>query len=156
MFYICISDQLCAHWYLKMCGFDYEIFPKENVQSALRTIFENNVKKFSDGQKGAVNGFLPSEGEKEGCVDKISMQSEEAWIGVTYALASTMIQEGMLDEAFETAGGLYKTLTENIGLAFETPEAIYEKNVYRSLGYMRPVSIWSMQAAIEKRKKFIH
>lgn len=103
-----------------------------------------------------MNGFLPSSDEKEGTVDKTSMQSEEAWIGVTYALAATMIEEGMLVEAFETAGGLYRTLTESVGLAFETPEAIYEKNVYRSLGYMRAVSIWSMQAAIERRKKKIH
>lgn len=146
------SDQLCAQWYLKSCGFEYEIFPKENVQKALQTIFANNVKKFCDGQKGAVNGFIPSDGEKEGYVDRTSMQSEEVWVGVTYALASTMIQEGMIDEGFETAAGLYETLTQKIGLGFETPEAIYEKNVYRSLGYMRPLSIYSMLTAIEKRK----
>jgi non-lysosomal glucosylceramidase len=144
------SDQLCAHWFLQsQCGFtNYEVFPKENVLKALRTIYENNVKKFCGGQKGAVNGFIPNEG-----IDKISMQSEECWIGVTYALACTMFNENMVDEAFETAGGLYKTLTEKIGLAFETPEAIYEKNIYRSLGYMRPLALWSMVSAIERKRK---
>ncbi|CRL08231.1 CLUMA_CG021033, isoform A [Clunio marinus] len=91
---IIMSDQLCSHWYLRSCGFDYEIFPKAKVQRALRSIFENN-----------------------------------------------------------TAGGLYNSMTENIGLAFETPEAVYEKSCYRSIGYMRPLSIWSMQSAYERSKK---
>lgn len=145
-----MSDQLCGHWYLRCSGFDYEIFPKENVRLALKAIYENNVKKFCDGEMGAVNGFTPGE---DGHPDTASMQSEEAWVGVVYALASCMIHEGMNEEAFKTAGGLYKSMTEKIGLAFETPEAVYGRNVYRSIGYMRPLSIWSMQAAYERKKK---
>lgn len=150
---IIMSDQMCSQWYLRSCGFEYEIFPKENVRSALKVIYENNVKKFCDGEMGAVNGFMPGEGDNEGAPDTSSMQSEEAWVGVTYALASCMIQEGMFEEAMQTAGGLYKSMTEKIGLAFETPEAVYAKNTYRSLGYMRPLSIWSMQSAYERRKR---
>lgn len=150
---IIMSDQMCSQWYLRSCGFDYEIFPKENVRSSLRVIYDNNVKKFCDGEMGAVNGFLPGVGENEGAPDTASMQSEEVWVGVTYALASCMIQEGMFEEAMVTAGGLYKSMTEKIGLAFETPEAVYGKAIYRSLGYMRPLSIWSMQTAYERKKK---
>lgn len=150
---IIMSDQMCSHWYLRSCGFDYDVFPKENVRSALRTIYENNVKKFYDGTMGAVNGFLPGEGENEGSPDTTSMQAEEVWVGVTYALASCMIHEGMFEEAMVTAGGLYKSMTEKIGLAFETPEAVYGKAFYRSIGYMRPLSIWSMQTAYERKKK---
>jgi non-lysosomal glucosylceramidase len=51
-----------------------------------------------------------------------------------------------------TAGGMYMTMTEKIGLSFDTPEALY-KNAYRSIGYMRPLSIWSMQSAYEIKKK---
>lgn len=148
-----MSDQMCSHWYLRTCGFDYEIFPKENVRSALKTIYRNNVKLFCDGQMGAVNGFIPGESENEGSVDTVSMQSEEVWTGVTYGLASCMIYEDMVDEAMETAGGLFKTMTEKIGLAFETPEAVYAKSFYRSLGYMRPLSIYAMQSAYERKKK---
>lgn len=148
-----MSDQMVSHWYLRSCGMDYDIFPKENVRSALKTIYENNVKKFCDGKSGAVNGFIPGEAENEGSVDYQSMQSEEVWTGVVYGLASCMIYEGMIDEAMETAGGMYKKMSEEIGLAFETPEAIYEKSTYRSIGYMRPLSIWSMQTAIERKKK---
>nr|XP_022910294.1 non-lysosomal glucosylceramidase [Onthophagus taurus] len=140
-----MSDQLCGHWYLRTSGLKYEVFPENHVKSSLKTIFENNVLKFAKGQMGAVNGFLTT-----GKVDKISVQSEEMWTGVTYGLAANMIYEGMVDEAFQTAGGLYKTMRDKLGLAFETPEALYEKNYYRSIGYMRPLSIWSMQLALNE------
>lgn len=52
-----------------------------------------------------------------------------------------------MNEAWQTAGGMYKFLTEQIGMAFETPEAYYEEKYYRSVGYMRPLSVWSMQLA---------
>lgn len=147
-----MADQLCGHWYLRLCGFDYDIFPKENVRKALRTIYENNVKGFNGGRMGAVNGFIYKEGGKGGAVDTTSLQSMEVWTGVNYGLAATMIMEGMFEEAFETAGGLYKTLSESIGLNFEMPEAIFSEKTYRSIGYMRPLSIWSMQVAWERKK----
>jgi non-lysosomal glucosylceramidase len=146
---IVMSDQMCGHWYLRTCGFDYEIFPKENVRQSLRTIYENNVLKFYDGQMGAVNGWSP----EANCPDTVSIQSEEIWIGVVYALASCMIYEDMEEEAMKMVAGLYRAMTERVGLAFDTPEAFYGKANYRSIGYMRPLSIWSMQTAYERRRK---
>lgn len=58
----------------------------------------------------------------------------------------------MIKEAWQTAGGMHKTMKEQLGLSFETPEALYEDNYYRSIGYMRPLSIWSMQLAWKNRK----
>lgn len=154
-----MADQLCGHWYLKSCGFDYEVYPKKNVRTTLKSIYQNNVMGFCGGQLGAVNGFIVnsksnngSDAEKTGHVDTSSIQSEEVWTGVTYALAATMIQEGMYVEAFQTAGGLYRNLSEQCGMNFETPEALYAEKRYRAIGYMRPLSIWSMQVAWEKRK----
>nr|XP_040239251.2 non-lysosomal glucosylceramidase isoform X2 [Anopheles coluzzii] len=148
-----MSDQLCGHWYLRSCGFDYDVFPKENVRLAMRTIYENNVMRFCGGQLGAVNGYVPSgQPNKDGRPDTVSIQGEEVWTGVTYALASTMIHEGMFEEAFKTAGGLYQALSERIGMNFETPEAVYAERHYRAIGYMRPLSIWSMQTAWEMKK----
>lgn len=47
-----------------------------------------------DGNLGAVNGFvLNSNPDKPGHVDYTTIQSEEIWTGVTYALASTMLYE---------------------------------------------------------------
>ena len=130
-----------------------QIFPKENVRAALKTIYENNVMRFCGGNMGAVNGYIPNaQPNKEGRVDTTSIQSEEVWTGVTYALASTMIHEGMIEEAFQTAGGLYKSISENMGMNFETPEAVYAERHYRAIGYMRPLSIWSMQTAWEQKK----
>ncbi|KAH8352435.1 hypothetical protein KR084_004138, partial [Drosophila pseudotakahashii] len=149
-----MADQLCGHWYLKSCGFDYEIYPKENVRTALKRIYDNNVMGFHEGNIGAANGFIAnaSEPTKPGHVDNSNIQAEEVWPGVVYALAATMIQEGMFEEAFQTAGGMYKTLSERIGMNFETPEALYGEKRYRSIGYMRPLSIWSMQVALERRR----
>ncbi|KAG4076220.1 hypothetical protein HA402_014769 [Bradysia odoriphaga] len=148
-----MADQLCGHWYLRCCGFDYDVFPKENVRTALQTIYKNNVMSFCKGNMGAVNGFvLNSNPDKPGHPDNTTIQSEEVWTGVTYGLAATMIQEGMIDEAFQTAGGLYKSMSEKFGMNFETPEAFYAEKYFRSISYMRPLSIWSMQTAWERRK----
>jgi non-lysosomal glucosylceramidase len=48
-----MSDQLCGHWFLAMCGVDdCELFPKGNVIRALKTIYNNNVLKVRDGTMG--------------------------------------------------------------------------------------------------------
>ncbi|NXD73580.1 GBA2 glucosylceramidase, partial [Eolophus roseicapillus] len=144
-----MSDQCAGQWFLGACGLDqgeFEVFPKSHVVSALRTIFEKNVMSFAGGTMGAVNGMRPS-----GEPDTSSVQSNEVWVGVVYALAATMIQEGLVEEGFRTAEGCYRTVWEQLGMAFQTPEAYREKKVYRSLAYMRPLSIWSMQLALERR-----
>lgn len=59
----------------------------------------------------------------------------------------------MQEEGFNTARGIYNTVYNNIGMAYETPEAIYSKKAYRSVGYMRPLSIWSIQLALNNQNK---
>ena len=61
--------------------------------------------------------------------------------------------QGLLEEAFKTAWGAYHVCWEWYGLAFQTPEAYMTDNIYRSLGYMRPLAIWSMQWALQKFHK---
>lgn len=152
-----MADQTAGHWYLGACKLvnrDHHdqdvqnVFPVSNVQSALRTVYEMNVLSMKDGTFGAVNGMRPN-----GKVDSTSLQGEEIWTGVTYALAANMIQEGMLDEGFQTAFGVYHTCFHRAGLAYQTPEAYMKRKVYRSLGYMRPLSIWAMQWALENQTK---
>lgn len=58
----------------------------------------------------------------------------------------------MKDEGFHTAKGVYETVYNKIGMAFETPEALYESKYVRSVGYMRPLSIWAIQKALLKEK----
>lgn len=73
-----------------------QAFPKEKIQSTLKSIFDLNVMAFAGGQMGAVNGMRP-----EGVPDRSSVQSDEVWIGVVYGLAATMIHEvSKRDEIF--------------------------------------------------------
>ncbi|XP_013187208.1 non-lysosomal glucosylceramidase [Amyelois transitella] len=139
-----MADQLAGHWYLRASGIHESVFPDANVKKALSTIYNNNVLKFNEGRMGAVNGYVTG---AAGHVDTTAIQSEEVWTGTTFGLAAVMIYEGMRDEAFVTAGGLYKTLSE-MGLAFETPEALYENGNHRSIAYMRPLAIWSIYQAL--------
>lgn len=134
-------------------------------------IYKMNVLGFNGGKMGAVNGMMP-----DGNVDSFTVQSEEVWTGVTYALSSLMIShvsfllgiivmtsyimlmirvcfQGMYEEGFNTAKGIYNTVYNNIGMAYQTPEAIYSEKAYRSVGYMRPLSIWSIQVALDNLKK---
>lgn len=41
---------------------------------------------------------------------------------------------------------------ERLGLAFQTPEAYCQQRVFRSLAYMRPLSIWAMQLALQQQQ----
>ncbi|PZC83702.1 hypothetical protein B5X24_HaOG207229 [Helicoverpa armigera] len=144
---VVMADQLAGHWFLRASGWTEEVFPEANVRKALTTVYENNVKQFKGGKMGAVNGWVTG---PRGHIDTTALQSEEVWTGVTYGLAALMIYEGMHEEAFATAGGMYKTLTQ-MGLSFETPEALYENGNHRSVGYMRPLAVWSMYQAILAR-----
>lgn len=59
--------------------------------------------------------------------------------------------QGLIWEGFRTAEGCYRTVWERLGLAFQTPEAYCQQRVFRSLAYMRPLSIWAMQLALHKK-----
>uniref|UniRef100_A0A674JP45 Glycosyl-hydrolase family 116 catalytic region domain-containing protein n=1 Tax=Terrapene triunguis TaxID=2587831 RepID=A0A674JP45_9SAUR len=99
-----MSDQCAGQWFLRASGLDqgeFQVFPRSHVLSALKTIFELNVMGFANGTMGAVNGMRP-----DGSLDTSSVQSSEAWVGVVYALAATMIQEvGVARRPLARAGG---------------------------------------------------
>ncbi|XP_030017788.1 non-lysosomal glucosylceramidase-like [Sphaeramia orbicularis] len=146
-----MSDQCAGHWFLRASGLgdgEFKAFPQEKIRSALKSVYELNVMSFAGGHMGAVNGMRP-----EGVPDRSSVQSDEVWIGVVYGLAATMIHEGMLTEGLRTAEGCYRTVWEQLGMAFQTPEAYCEKSIYRSLAYMRPLSIWAMQLALNASQR---
>jgi non-lysosomal glucosylceramidase len=60
--------------------------------------------------------------------------------------------QGLTWEGFQTAEGCYRTVWERLGLAFQTPEAYCQQQVFRSLAYMRPLSIWAMQLALQQQQ----
>jgi len=61
--------------------------------------------------------------------------------------------QGLTWEGFRTAEGCYRTVWERLGLAFQTPEAYCQRRVFRSLAYMRPLSIWAMQLALQQQQQ---
>lgn len=42
------------------CCCVFQVFPRENVLSALSTVYKYNVLQFQDGTMGAVNGMRPN------------------------------------------------------------------------------------------------
>ena len=58
--------------------------------------------------------------------------------------------QGLIEEGFKTAQGAYHVCYELYGLQYQTPEAYQINKKFRSLGYMRPLTIWALQHALEK------
>lgn len=140
---VIMAGAMSGHWYLRASGLD-PVIPADHARSHLQKVYETNVLLFEDGEMGAVNGMLPN-----GAVHTGSLQSQEVWAGTTYALAAAMIHEGMREEAFKTARGIYQMTYHDLGYWFATPEAWDINGNYRSLAYMRPLAIWAMQWALQ-------
>ena len=142
-----MADQLAGQWYARACGLPPIVEPA-HVRSALAVIFQHNVLGFEGGRLGAVNGMRP-----DGKLDTTSMQSQEVWTGVSYAVAALMLHEGLVAQAFQTAQGVVETTYQRKGYWFQTPEAWDRKGNYRSIAYMRPLAIWAMQWAWERTNR---
>ena len=96
---------------------------------------------------GAVNGMRP-----DGTVDDSSEQSAEVWVGTTYALAAFMIGRGLVEEGWSTASGAADVTYER-GLWFRTPEAYDANGDFRASLYVRPLAIWAIEEALERRAR---
>ncbi|PIN12075.1 Glucosylceramidase [Handroanthus impetiginosus] len=145
------ADQLAGQWYTAASGLP-DLFDEYKIRSALQKIHDFNVMKVRGGRMGAVNGMHPN-----GKVDETCMQSREIWTGVTYAAAATMIHAGMKEQAFTTAEGIFIAgwSEEGFGYSFQTPEGWTMDGHFRSLIYMRPLSIWGMQWALSPSKTLL-
>jgi uncharacterized protein (DUF608 family) len=137
------ADQMAGQWYAWASGLP-PLFDDAKARSALQKIYDFNVMKVKGGRLGAVNGMHPN-----GKVDETCMQSREVWTGVTYAVAAAMIHEGMHEQAFRAAEGVFTAGWSDLGYWFQTPEAWTMDGYFRSLAYMRPLAIWSMQWALD-------
>ena len=62
-----------------------------------------------------------------------------------------MIGRGLVDEGWETALGTVATTYER-GLWFRTPEAYDADANYRASIYLRPLAIWAIEEALERKK----
>jgi non-lysosomal glucosylceramidase len=109
--------------------------------SAAKKIFDYNVMKFAGGQMGAANGMAA-----DGLIID-NEQAREVWAGTTLGFAALLLSEGMNDQAYKTAWGLYHVIYESKGYWFRTPEAWDITGNFRASMYMRPAGVWAMEMA---------
>jgi non-lysosomal glucosylceramidase len=132
------ADQLAGQWYANMLGLG-DLVPHDMQISAAKEIFDVNVMKFAGGQMGAANG-IAADGSP---VDNV--QAKEVWAGTTLGFAALLLSEGMKDEAYKSAWGLYHVIYESKGYWFRTPEAWDITGNFRAGMYMRPAGVWAME-----------
>ncbi|MEO8725754.1 MAG: non-lysosomal glucosylceramidase [Acidobacteriaceae bacterium] len=140
-----MAEQLAGQWYASMTGLG-DLVPAAMRRSALQHVFDNNVMKFNGGEMGALNGM-----NADGSVMHDNEQVEEVWTGTTFGLASSMIAEGMREQGFRTAQGVYNVVWRDRGYFFRTPEAYDSRGLYRASMYMRPGGIWAMEMTPQER-----
>jgi non-lysosomal glucosylceramidase len=133
------ADQLAGQWYANLTGLG-DLVPHDMQLSAAKTIFEFNVMKFGGGEMGAANGMSAA-----GSIIRDNEQAPEVWVGTTFGFAALLLSEGMKDEAYHTAWGLYHVIYESKGYWFRTPEAWDIDGNFRASMYMRPAAVWAME-----------
>ncbi|HEX6739586.1 MAG TPA: non-lysosomal glucosylceramidase, partial [Vicinamibacteria bacterium] len=136
-----MADQLAGQWYANLTGLG-DIVAPDMRRRALEKIFAFNVMKLHGGEMGALNG-MGAGGE----ILRSNEQVHEVWTGTTLGLASLMLSEGLREQAFRTAQGIYTVVYERLGYWFRTPEAWDEEGHFRASMYMRPGAIWAMEMA---------
>uniref|UniRef100_A0A0R3WMP8 DUF608 domain-containing protein n=1 Tax=Hydatigena taeniaeformis TaxID=6205 RepID=A0A0R3WMP8_HYDTA len=140
-----MADQLSGYWFLRTGGAPIDaILPVDAVMGTLKTIVRLNWLSVRNGKLGAINSVFSSAKK-----DNTNMQAEEFWVAVNYGLAALLILHGKSSEGFGLAGACFEHVYNQLGLHFQTPEAFTKEATHRSLGYMRPLAIWSIQRAIE-------
>jgi non-lysosomal glucosylceramidase len=133
------ADQLAGQWYAKLTGLG-DLVPREMQVSALKKIFANNVMKFGKGEMGAANGMAA-----DGSMIRDNEQAQEVWVGTSFGLAALLLSEGLRDEAYHTAWGIYHVVYETKGYWFRTPEAWDDSGNFRASMYMRPAAVWALE-----------
>ena len=133
------ADQLAGQWYANMTGLG-DLVSHEMQLAAAKKIFEFNVMKFGGGEMGAANGMA-----SDGSIIRDNEQAPEVWVGTSFGFAALLLSEGMKDEAYHTAWGLYHVIYESKGYWFRTPEAWDVDGNFRASMYMRPAAIWAME-----------
>jgi non-lysosomal glucosylceramidase len=132
------ADQLAGQWYANMTGLG-DLVPPQMQVSAAKKIYAFNVMKFGDGKMGAVNGMAA-----DGSIGN-NEQALEVWAGTSFGVAALMLSEGMKDEAYHTAWGIYHVIYESKGYWFRTPEAWDVSGNFRASMYMRPAAVWALE-----------
>jgi len=114
----CLSDQLFGENWAQQLGLGH-LYRAENVRTALKSIYKYNwtpdVGPYNSahapqrwfarpGEAGLITCTFP----KSDYLDKGVLYREEVWTGIEYQVASHMIYEGSLEEAFTILRGIHE------------------------------------------------
>lgn len=114
----CLSDQLFGQNWAAQLGLGY-VYRPENVRKGLESVYKYNwtpdVGAYSEkhppgrwyaraGEAGLITCTFP----KSQYLTKGVLYREEVWTGIEYQVASHMIHEGMLEEAFAIVRGVHE------------------------------------------------
>ncbi|MBO0683781.1 MAG: bile acid beta-glucosidase, partial [Candidatus Dormibacteraeota bacterium] len=141
-----ITDQLAGTWYTLLLGLPSP-HPRERVERALSTVLDSNLRGYAGGRIGPVNGRSPDGGPADGPRD----QADEVWVGIAWGIASLSLLLGRDQDAWSLGEALYRTIYEESGLWFRTPEAWKEDRTFRAAVYHRPLAVWSLYTALRLR-----
>ncbi len=148
----CMADQLIGQWWAHQLGLGY-VLPKEHVRTALKAVFkynfltdhtnwQHNWRKFAGGKD---KGLLIATWPKGGRPASPMLYIDEVWTGIEYQVASHMIYEGMMDEAFAIIKGA-RDRYDGI------PRAPMGRNPWNEIEcgghYARAMSSWSLLLAL--------
>jgi non-lysosomal glucosylceramidase len=143
-----LADQLAGTWYSLLLGLPLP-HPRERVERALATVIGSNLRGFAGGRLGPVNGRSPNGGPAPGRIE----QADEVWAGVSWGLASLCLLLGRDTDAWELGEAVYRTVYEESGLWFRTPEAWTEERRFRAQTYHRALAVWSLYTALRLRSQ---
>ncbi|RLF25291.1 MAG: hypothetical protein DRM97_02380 [Thermoprotei archaeon] len=142
----CMADQLNGQWYANMCSLG-RLLPEDHVRSALKAIIKYNKKPeeglvngaYPDGKRPAMHGNMKYPNNTQ--IDwLISSQSDTPWTGTEYAVASLLIQEGLVKEGLEVAREVYERYAQ-AGMTWNHIEC--------GEHYYRAMSVWAILLALE-------
>ena len=177
IFAMIYHDMPAGQWYANECRLPRVVIPSRAF-SCFKTIFENNVIHFGNGKlKGAVNGYTPSKKIDKSCLqsrevwpgttyglaaamilesntnDIPKQPVDGAIIEDKYYYVGSLTEDerrALFMMAMQTAEGIYNAGWTEYGYWFTTPEGWEVDGSYRSKGYMRPLSVWAIQSAIDR------
>jgi non-lysosomal glucosylceramidase len=141
-----ITDQLAGSWYALLLGLPLP-HGQDRMHRALTTVLDSNLRGYAGGRIGLVNGRSPDGGPSDGPRD----QADEVWVGVAWGVASLCLLLGRDEDAWELGSALHRTLYEQSGLWFRTPEAWKEDRTFRAAVYQRPLAVWGLYTALRVR-----
>jgi uncharacterized protein (DUF608 family) len=97
----CMTDQIDGDWFTALMGWGNAL-PADRIRAALQAVFRYNYNP-EDGLKNA--SYPP--GKKPRISTFENVQAEAPWTGIEYAIASMLIDYGMVREGIEIARNIY-------------------------------------------------